>query len=227
MNVLLLRLAGPMQSWGVQSRFTVRDTGLEPSKSGVVGLLCAALGRRREEQVADLAGLTMGVRVDQEGTMAHDYHTAGKGGILKASGQVERRTLVVSTRYYLADARFLVGLEGDDLDLLTRLHEALRDPHWPLYLGRKAFVPGEPVWLDGGLRPGETLHHALRTYPWRGRCPVDERPPRLRVVLEDPDGPEVRPDQPLSFAERRFVPRRVSTTWLTMEEERCIYLNSS
>ena len=43
MSVLLLRLAGPMQAWGTQSRFTVRDTGLEPSKSGVIGLLCAAL----------------------------------------------------------------------------------------------------------------------------------------------------------------------------------------
>ena len=41
MSVLLLRLSGPMQSWGVQSRFTVRDTGLEPSKSGVVGLIAA------------------------------------------------------------------------------------------------------------------------------------------------------------------------------------------
>jgi len=224
MSVLLLRLTGPMQSWGVQGRFTVRDTGLEPSKSGVVGLLCAALGRRREEPVADLAALMMGVRIDREGMVARDYHTAGKGGILKASGQIERKNLIVSSRYYLTDARFLVGMEGDDLDLLTQLHAALRDPHWPLYLGRKAFVPGEPVWLPDGLRPDQTLPEALRTYPWRGRA-SDERPPRLRLVLEDPNGTEVRPDQPLSFAERRFAPRRVLTTWLTMEEELCIYLD--
>ena len=132
MSVLLLRLSGPMQSWGVQSRFTVRDTGLEPSKSGVVGLLCAALGRRRSEPVDDLAALPMGVRVDQEGTMARDFHTAGKSGILKASGRVEHKNLVVSSRYYLTDARFLVGLEGDDLTLLQKLHAALRDPHWSL-----------------------------------------------------------------------------------------------
>ena len=31
MSVLLLRLAGPMQSWGTRSRFSNRDTGLEPS----------------------------------------------------------------------------------------------------------------------------------------------------------------------------------------------------
>ena len=199
MSVLLLRLCGPMQSWGVQSRFTVRDTGLEPSKSGVVGLLCAALGRRRHEPVADLAALRMGVRVDQEGTLAYDYHTAGKGGILKASGKVERKNLVVSTRYYLSDARFLVGLQGDDLALLTQLHAALRDPHWPLYLGRKAFVPGEPVWLRDGLRPDEDLMD-LHTYHWLG-CDPKKRPEQVRLVLDDPkNGPETRPDLPLSFA---------------------------
>jgi len=228
MSVLLLRLSGPMQSWGVQSRFTVRDTGLEPSKSGVVGLLCAALGRHRHEPVDDLADLTMAVRVDQEGVMARDFHTAGKGGIMKASGQVERKNLVVSNRYYLADARFLVGLEGDDLDLLTELHAALRDPHWPLYLGRKAFVPGEPVWLPDGLRPDETLVDALRTYPWLGYDP-DKCPDQVRLVLEDRDGPEMRPDQPLSFAERRFAPRHVRTDFIpappAKEDGPCISLD--
>jgi CRISPR system Cascade subunit CasD len=179
----------------------------------VVGLLCAALGRPRHEPVADLAALIMGVRVDQEGVMARDFHTAGREGILRASGKVERKTLVVSTRYYLADARFLVGFEGDDLALLRHLHNALRDPHWPLYLGRKAFVPGEPVWLEDGLKPDTDLHAALETYPWLG--PEHRQPPeQLRVVFEDPDGAEVRPDQPLSFAERRFAPRRVSTVFV-------------
>ncbi len=215
MNVLLLRLSGPMQSWGVQSRFSVRDTGLEPSKSGVVGLLCAALGRRRHEPVADLACLTMGVRVDQEGILARDYHTAMN--VLKASGGI--KDTEPSTRYYLADARFLVGLEGDDLNLLQELHTALRDPVWPLYLGRKAFVPGEPVWLEDGLRPDTNLCTALdpKTYPWLG--PEHRQPPeQVRLVLEDPDGPEVRPDQPLSFAERRFAPRRVTTTFITLPQ---------
>ena len=44
MNTLLLRLAGPMQSWGTQSRFFTRDTGLEPSKSGVIGPALRRLG---------------------------------------------------------------------------------------------------------------------------------------------------------------------------------------
>lgn len=210
MTVLLLRLSGPLQSWGVQSRFGVRDTGLEPSKSGVAGLLCAALGRARDRPVKDLAALHMGVRIDTEGSVLRDFHTAGKGGYMRAKGSLEQRDLIPSNRYYLTDARFLVGLRGDDLTLLQCLHEALRNPVWPLYLGRKACVPGEPVWLRDGLCERKALDEALRDYPWLG--PEWCKPPeRVRVVLDDPVGPEVRPDQPLSFAERRFAPRRVRT----------------
>jgi len=218
---LLLRLSGPLQAWGVQSRFSVRDTGREPSKSGVVGLLCAALGRGRDQPVADLAALRMAVRVDQEGSILRDFHVAGVGGYLKASGDVERDNVIPGNRYYLMDARFLVGLEGDDEDLLARLHVALRDPVWPLYLGRKACVPGEPVWLEDGLRRGMVLERALHRYPWLGP-PGRRPPPRVRVVFEDPNGPQVYPDQPLSFAERRFAPRRVRTdswSWPPKEEE--------
>ena len=64
MNTLLLRLSGPMQSWGVQSRFGVRDTGLEPSKSGVIGLVCAAMGipRSDDSSLAEVSRLRFGVQ---------------------------------------------------------------------------------------------------------------------------------------------------------------------
>jgi CRISPR system Cascade subunit CasD len=212
MSTLLLRLKGPMQSWGVQSRFTVRDTGREPSKSGVVGLLCAALGRPREAPIDDLAGLRMGVRVDQEGRLLRDYHTAGKGGFMRAKGNIERKDLIPSNRYYLADAAFLVGLEGDGA-LLAQAQAALRDPRWSLYLGRKAFVPGAPVWLPGGLRESG-LETTLQTFPWLGsRMDLYEIIRRVRVVLDAADGPETRPDYPVSFAWRHFTPRRVVTDY--------------
>ncbi len=209
MHTLLLCLAGPLQSWGVQSRFSVRDTGLEPSKSGVVGLLCAALGRPRTASVADLSALRLGVRADREGIVARDFHTAQQ--VYKASGGLKETE--PSNRYYLADAAFLVGLAGDDLELLRTLHAALHDPHWPLYLGRKAFVPGAPVWLADGLKENVGLLDALKAYPWLD-SDSRHRLDRLRLVLEDDAGSEARPDQPLSFAERRFAPRRVTTAFI-------------
>lgn len=149
MATLLMRLQGPMQSWGTTSRFDERDTQLEPSKSGVLGLVCAALGRDRSEPLEDLASLRMGVRVDREGIPLRDYQTAT--GVLVASGKADPRRTVVSPRHYLADAVFLVGLEGRDQALLERIQQALRAPFWPLCLGRKSFVPGSPVWLPEGL----------------------------------------------------------------------------
>lgn len=206
MNTLLLRLMGPMQSWGVQSRFGVRDTALEPSKSGVIGILCSALGRSRAAPLEDLAALRMGVRVDREGRMEMDFHTAKD--VYKATGGIKDTD--ISRRYYLADAAFLVGLESDVLEPLDTLHQALKSPVWPLYLGRRAFVPSAPVWLEDGLRQGEDLKHALQGYPFLGR---NEPPEQVRVMFDDRMGEIVRPDQPLSFSERRFAPRRIRATY--------------
>ena len=216
MNTLLLRLSGAMQSWGVQSRFGVRDTGLEPSKSGVLGLVCAALGIDREDDASltPLAALTMGVRVDREGALKVDYHTAKD--VLKAGGGMKDTEL--SNRYYLADALFLVGLAGDDLALLEHIQAALHKPVWPLFLGRKAFVPGEPLWLPNGLQAGTPLEDALK-----GFSPLSERrsPEPMRLIVEDAQGSIVRADQPLSFAQgnRKFAPRRLRVTFVEMVKE--------
>ncbi len=208
MTVLLLRLAGPMQSWGTDSRFGHRDTRPEPSKSGVVGLLCAALGRPRSAPLDDLAALQMGVRIDRPGRLARDFHTAQE--VLRADGS-GRQDTVVSTRFYLADADFLVGLEGDR-GLLECLDAALRRPVWPLYLGRKAFVPGFPVPLprpEQALREGPLLE-VLGSYPWVRRRAIEEVPTRLGYVIDVPFGAgEPRPDVPLSFARRAFAIRHV------------------
>lgn len=211
MATLLLRLSGPMQAWGTQSRFRDRDTGLEPSKSGVVGLLCAALGRPRHAAVDDLATLRMAVRVDHPGLQAVDYQTVGANyPRYDTRGQESGRTqaIALSSRFYLADACFLVGLEGDE-GPLHRIDAALGAPRWQLFLGRKAFPPGEPVRLANGLRKDplevELAHHPLLDD--RARWPI-------RVVIDDPEGPEARMDVPVSFAERRFSGRRVRTYWV-------------
>lgn len=225
MGTLLLRLVGPMQSWGVQSHFTHRDTGLEPSKSGVIGLICAALGKPRNESHPDnagkpslstLASLRMGVRVDREGIVKKDYHTAKD--IMKAGGEPfkpkQLKKTELSDRFYLADAAFLVGLESQDHELLRQIDAGLRRPVWMLFLGRKAFVPGSPVWLPDGLKPDLCLEEALQgpsAYPRlaEGR----NRDQRARLIIEDvKNGSIVRPDQPISFmrGRRQFTIRRVN-----------------
>ncbi|MBB4842874.1 CRISPR system Cascade subunit CasD [Paucibacter oligotrophus] len=210
MATLLLRLQGPLQSWGTSSRFDERDTQLEPSKSGVIGLLCAALGRDRSEPVADLAALRMGVRVDREGVPMRDYQTAT--GVLAATGKADLERTVVSPRYYLADACFLVGLEGSDEPLLRQLQQALRQPVWPLALGRKSFAPSGQVHLPDGL-VAQPLQAALQGYDSAHHPRPDTR---MRLVLEHPKHGAIRLDQPVApYAQRRFGPRFVSTEFFT------------
>lgn len=208
MSTLLLRLAGPMQAWGTTSRFDERDSQLEPSKSGVLGLICAALGRDRAEPVDDLARLKMGVRVDREGRLMRDFQTI-KPPYLRASGVIEKKDPVVSRRFYLSDAAFLVGLEGDDRALLTQIHAALRAPVWPLALGRKSFPPGEPVWLPEAIRP-EGLRAALLAWPRIAKPRYSDNNQALRLVMEHESEGAVRLDQPVApFSERRFGPRYI------------------
>lgn len=220
MATLLMRLEGPMQSWGTTSRFDERDTQLEPSKSGVLGLICAALGRDRSEPVDDLAALRMAVRVDREGVPMRDYHTA-TGVVVASSGKPDANRTVVSHRYYLSDAVFLVALEGDR-GLLGKVAAALRRPHWPLSLGRKSFVPSMPVYLPGGL-VDQDLWSALKDAAILGsaaaaRDASDHQRVQRRVIVEDPSEGAVRLDQPVApFVERRFGPRFVKTFDLVLE----------
>jgi CRISPR system Cascade subunit CasD len=194
MTALLLRLAAPLQSWGTSSRFSRRATNRVPSKSGIVGLLAAAQGRRRSDPLEELLGLRIAVRTEQPGTVERDFQTAGRPG--------ERTPISVSTRHYLADAVFLAAVEGEET-LLDRLSAVLRAPRFPLYLGRRSCPPVGRI--DHGVRPGDAVA-ALRAEPWRASDQFQRGWHRPEVLLElvadcPPGTPEaylVR-DEPLSF----------------------------
>lgn len=223
-HTLLLRLEGPMQSWGYRSRFDYRDTALEPTRSGVIGLICAAMGITRDEYKDHLERfdpIRMGVRVDepsywrsvfprmayQDPRPERDYHTAGgdrreprEYGVIKADGS--GIDTVISSRDYLADASFTVGLQSADADLLSAIADALRSPKFFLFLGRKSFpltIP--PVGPDDMPRPGTLEDHLLAAGD------------KKRVMLEVPDGERTQHDWPLCFGQRRFKPRRIRTAF--------------
>ncbi|ANW19402.1 type I-E CRISPR-associated protein Cas5/CasD [Streptomyces clavuligerus] len=241
--MLLLRLAGPLQSWGSASAFNSRQTGAEPTKSGVIGLLAAADGRARGACIEDLRALRLGVRVDRSGTLLRDYHTASdhRGRPLAQAGVGAKGTqrptspakyTQVTTRYYLQDAVFLAALAGPRA-LLDRLDRAVRAPAFPLALGRRSCVPSLPLAL--GVHPG-SLGEVLSTHPWavsayardlyarqlgheRAEDGGPQRGPAAidrPVTLDDPDGDDRLQDAPVSFdpVDRRFTGRRVTRTWV-------------
>lgn len=203
MSTLLLRLAAPLQSWGVDAKFDRRGTERTPSKSAVIGLVAAALGRRRNESTEDLQSLCFGVRVDREGTLLRDYHTAKSD-----------KSAYVTQRYYLADAIFLAGLEGNE-DLLAEIEHALRYPAFPPFLGRRSCPPEGKLLL--GIRRSKTLLQALREEPWLVSEWAQRREDadvQLRIVTDADDissGAYYQRDVPLSFdqSHRKFGFRRV------------------
>jgi len=216
--VLLLRLEGPLQSWGVRSRWDVRDTAPDPTKSAVVGLLGCALGyptaNPRLEELD--RGLRFGARVESAGRVIEDYQTItgflptadGKyrhSGVKTAvslerlsSGPRADPTTIISPRSYLEDASFLVALEetGTAPGLLSQCAVALRAPAWPVYLGRKACVPTRPVFEALSEQYADIVE-ALQRYPWSWLGTAMQpraAPPRLRIWVEDPGGPLRRQD---------------------------------
>ena len=193
MSTLLLRLAAPLQAWGLESKFERRGTMREPTKSGVVGLLAAALGRGRDESVADLAQLRYGVRIDQPGKLLRDYHVA----------RGEKTAIYVTERYYLADAVFLAGFEGDE-ELLNELDCALKNPAYPLYLGRRSCPPEGQITL--GLR-GLPLEQALIAEEWKAgnwlKLHAPDSVSLTLVVDADKPGMLRRRDYPVSFSRKR------------------------
>ena len=137
-----------------------------------------------------------------------DYQTAT--GVVNAAGKADLERTVVSPRYYLSDAAFLIGLEGADRPLLLQIHTAPHAPVWPLALGRKAFVPGESAWLPDALREA-ALREALATYPRLAQPDSNADETAMRLILEHPNTGAVRMDQPIApFAARSFGPRYVA-----------------
>jgi CRISPR system Cascade subunit CasD len=182
------------------------------------------IDRENWADLEPLTRLTMAVRHDRPGMPKRDYQTAGCAAtdtIIKADGTQAKGGGVVSQRFYLADAAFLVGLECDDKAFLERIHESLRDPVWTLALGRKSYVPSESIWIEGGVQDAP-LREVMARWPWiANRRQWEDLPGKILISYESQDGSGVlKMDQPLSsFAERRFGVRFVRSELIPFPQE--------
>ena len=210
---LALRLQGPLQSWGSESRYSRRTTSPLPSKSAIAGMLCAAMGFARGsaeerdllERLASVPMLAVAAprRRDRTGRRrlpgrTIDFHTIQ--GTRKATGKI--KDCHITHRHYLHDSGFHVFLTGDAA-LLRRAGDALRDPVWGLWLGRKCCIPSAPVFAGLFADERAALDMLLGASP--------EEFTHEREVERFDEGSDSLSDQALSFlsSDRRFAPRRV------------------
>lgn len=218
---LAIYLDAPLQSWGVSSRFQRRGTESAPSKSGVLGLIAAAMGIDKHapeegERLAPLAACRFSVFpvAHAESTapvlLLEDFHTVGGGYdrddpvdklriARKASGGTS--TTIITRRFYLEQARFVAILEGDRA-VLQEADSKLRDPIWGVWFGRKCCLPAGPLLPT--LAP--TLQEALGALLQKtGARLIGEG-----RIEQAGDGSWHQPDQPVSFGRREFLSRPIS-----------------
>jgi CRISPR system Cascade subunit CasD len=210
---LVLRLKGPMQSWGLRAKFDNRTTETMPTKSGIIGLVAAALGLDRSDSsgLAEISKLKLMTICVQEGTVMTDFHTVGAGHTdpekclrtVDGKGSIPR----ITRRQYLCDYEFLAVLDGA-AGVIDRCSAAVRDSVYTLGLGRKCCFPSMPIHV-GVCQDKKELVTCLQANKWKEG---------QRVSCEVDKGGQLEQDVPVSFRDRKFTSRRISgdaTDWLT------------
>lgn len=185
-----------------------------PTKSGILGLLAAAEGRRRSDPIEDLLALELGVRTDQPGVLLSDFHTAHH--------RIKGTPMPLTYRHYWSDAVFTAHI-GGPREVVEGLYEALTNPAFPLFFGRRSCVPEGRVAL--GVFD-ETVAESIQGCPWQAGRVAQRRAHRsgqqsvrLSVQADQSAFPELVPaselnDIPISFdpTHRQYRTRPVVET---------------
>jgi CRISPR system Cascade subunit CasD len=175
MNTVFLRLESHLQSYANNIKFSEIKTNLYPTKSAVIGMLLAAFGICREESrsaLTHLNKLQMGVRVDRPGRILEDFQTV-RPELMLANGNT-REMGDITYRSYLEEAVFLVALRGESAQI-EECVKALKNPNFPLYLGRSFCIPYDNLYYGDGEFP--SLEEAL--------CSIPAYHSSLLAILED------------------------------------------
>lgn len=243
---LLFQLHAPLVSWGTPAVGQERPSATRPTKSATLGLAAAAMGLRRsdtDEQRSLATDYGFGVRVDRPGSQLQDFQTAqvpsGSPQRSWRSRKDEVRALepdddpVTSWRDYRCDSAYVVALWPTTDDPRFRpgeIAQALEEPSFTVYLGRKACPPALPFAPD--LVDAETLVGALERYPgplealdaltnsseqeaFQADVYWDDHP---ESGLEH-DRREIRRDEPLDTVRRRFQRRETQHARMTVPLE--------
>jgi CRISPR system Cascade subunit CasD len=197
---LVLRLEGPMLSFGAEAidNFgVVRDF---PAASMVAGLIANALGWRREDRAEHQHlqdRLRFAARRDREGSRFTEFQTAKLDGGAEhwtTRGAVEGRRGGAETyksphlryRDHDADAAVILVVHfapETEVPTLDDVAQAFRYPARPLFLGRKPCIPAQPFVAPDPFVEADDLLAALKAVPL-----IEDRTvrPSIRVAVPAP-----------------------------------------
>jgi len=209
-DFLILRLKGPMQSWGQSTFEGTRPSAVFPTRSGLLGLLGACLGIRREDKDAQhnlSHSVRFAIRCDTNevdgkpvtSSKLSDFHTV-KDARQSYSGLKSHET-IITRREYLCDASFTVAVWLSEQAGLTldQLQQAVKKPVFTPFLGRKSCPLTHPLWLDEVSAQNSLA--ALNFCPPGGSSIYSEE-----AIGDNPDKFFVR-DEPIINLPRQFSSR--------------------
>ena len=177
-SYLLLWLEAPLQSWGSDSRFGRRGTLEFPTKSGVLGILCCALGAGGEQRelltkMGPLRQTVIYYRKSKERvTLLRDFHMVGSGyddqnpwETLLIPKKPDGKPAVgggskITYRYFLQDASFAIILEVPPAKTAL-FADALQNPCWDIYFGRKCCAPTDFIYRGSFDTESSAIEHAV------------------------------------------------------------------
>jgi CRISPR system Cascade subunit CasD len=190
MDVLILRLQGPLMAFGDTAVDELRPTDLLPGLSLMTGLLGNALGwlylhGDRLQSLQDR--LLLASRLERRGSLLRDYQNAhinkgdklwrSKGGPLGRDMGSAGESIVQRERFYRANAAVTAALAleppGGEPSL-DDLERALRRPARPLFLGRMSCPPSVPIYQGERMRAGSLEEALLLAPPLPGPSPGEE-----------------------------------------------------
>lgn len=221
-SIIGLFFDAPLQSWDVGSRHSKRGTLPAPTRSGVLGIIAAAMGIDKNSidepyHLNRLSVLSMETFLLRPHRELSDYHIAQD--CRQADGGIKKHA-VITNRSYLMEARFLICISCSEMELIKEIDSALKNPVWGGWLGRKSCIPASPLYLGSFKSELEVKNHISKRCPdlnWTACGKLRE------VKIGESDSPSLSEsvlsidDVPISFGKREFGSRKVAMTFFNGE----------
>ncbi|MBI5100357.1 MAG: type I-E CRISPR-associated protein Cas5/CasD [Nitrospirae bacterium] len=207
-DFLILKLQSPMQAWGEHTFEGLRPSANFPTRSGLLGLLGACLGIRRNEpdrqqQLADSIGIAVRQDYvkDRQILKITDYHTV-RNARADYTGKERPHETIQTWREYLLDAHFTVAVwnHTDAVIRLDDLELAVKQPFFTPFLGRRSCPISRPLFETRmkAANPQDVLREIV---------------PKAGIIYSDEGDETVRRfrvrDIPLVRQPRQFVGRNI------------------
>lgn len=207
---LVFSLAASIASMGELAGHERRGSLLFPTRSGLIGLMGAALGIRRDGDFSILDALKIDVAIFDSGSPIRDFHTvqtvptpAARAPNSRPEALIEGKgalNTLVTMRDYRGGVFYGVAARGERLDEIA---QALNKPHFTLYLGRKSCPLSAPTGAKVvTANSSEDAIGHITAPTWRS-------PSYARTLVEDGGRGEVLSDVPVDRLRWHFTTREV------------------